>query len=87
MSQQNQDPYADVDWEREDNLPPSALINMGLGLAVAVLMVLCAGIGAIANEIRGDGALMGAVIGAIVGVVLAILFVIVQRTRLRGEGR
>lgn len=83
----NNDPYHDVDWEREENLPPSAMLNMLSGLLVAVGIVLAAGVGAITNEIRGDSAFSGALIGAAVGAVLAILFVVIQTARLRGRGR
>jgi len=86
-SHMHEDPYHDVDWEREENLPPSALLNMGLGLAIAVGTVVCAGIGAIVSEMNGDSAVTGGIIGAIVGVVLALLFVTVQTARLRGKGR
>lgn len=87
MTDPQYDPYHDVDWEREDNLPPSALINMLSGLLVAVLMVLLSGVGAIYNEVQGGSAVTGAIVGAIVGVVLAIVFVVVQMARLRSRGR
>lgn len=83
----NKDPYHDVDWEREENLPPSALINMGMGLLIAVGGVAIAGVGAIISAANGNSALTGGIIGAIIGVALAILFVVVQSARLRGKGR
>lgn len=81
------DPYHDVDWDREENLPPSALLTMSMGLLIAVGAVAAAGIGAIISAANGNSAVTGGIIGAIVGIVLAILFVVIQTARLRGKGR
>lgn len=81
------DPYHDVDWEREENLPPSAMLNMMSGLVVALCIVLFAGAGAITNEIRGGTAMTGAATGAVLGAVVSVLYVVVHIAYLRARGR
>lgn len=87
MSQQNHDPYSDVDWENEDNLPPSALMNNMMGLLIAVGGVLFAGVGAIIMQATDGSAIQGGIIGGIIGVVVAFLFVTFEVARLRRKGR
>lgn len=81
------DPYQDVDWEREENLPPSAMLNLMAGLLIAICIVLFAGAGAIYNEVRGGTAFTGATTGAVIGVVVSLVYVVVHIAQLRGRGR
>ncbi len=76
-----------VDYEREENLPPSALLSLGLGLLIAVGTILFAGIGAIIAATNGESGVVGGVIGAITGAVLPILFVTIESSRLAHRGR
>ena len=76
-----------VDFEREENLPPSALVRLGLGLLVAVGTVLFTGIGAIIEASSGGNTLVGGIVGALIGAGLATLFVLLESRHLLHEGR
>lgn len=77
----------------DDNAPASSIVSMGLGLLVAVGIVLFAGIGAIIghtvfDDIFGWGQdpLVGAAIGLIIGIGLAFVSVGFISGRLKQSG-
>ena len=79
--------------EPDDNLPASGIVSLGLGLLLAVGMVLFSGVGAILGHTFfdnvfgwGQDPFVGAVIGLVVGIVFAIVVIDTLVRRLRRSG-
>jgi hypothetical protein len=79
--------------EPDDDLPASGVVSLGLGLLLAVGMVLFSGIGAILGHSLfdnvfgwGQDPLIGAACGLVIGILFAIVVIRILSGRLRRSG-
>ena len=93
MSSSDHSYLGHVYLEPDDNLPASGIVGIGLGLLLAVGMVLFSGIGAILGHVFfdnvfgwGQDPLVGAAIGFVVGVLFALTFISRLSGHFRKEG-